>query len=70
MSRHRSLIALALATFTLAGCSAGDGAPTKQSEYLAVTDQWVKAAPVGMTAAVGTLSNDSDQNSPNRVGQQ
>ncbi|GED96528.1 copper chaperone PCu(A)C [Gordonia crocea] len=39
----------------LAGCGNDDAAP------LTITDQWVKAAPSGMTAAFGTLTNNGTQ---------
>jgi len=60
-------IGLALA-FALTGCS-GDAAPAAESaattpaaaqaDALTITDPWVKAADSGMTAAFGTLVNDS-----------
>ncbi|MCB7135605.1 copper chaperone PCu(A)C [Cellulosimicrobium marinum] len=51
---------------TLAACSSGaegasgDAPAAAEADALSITDPWVKAADEGMTAAFGTLTNDSD----------
>ncbi|HEV6955501.1 MAG TPA: copper chaperone PCu(A)C [Promicromonospora sp.] len=70
-TRTRLLAGLGALTLTaaLAACStgttdAGDDAATTpaaaEADALDITDPWVKAADEGMTAAFGTLTNDSD----------
>lgn len=56
----RPIAALAAAgsLFLLAACGNDDGAAPARP--LSVTDQWVKAAPDGMTALFATLANTSD----------
>ncbi|MFC9898418.1 copper chaperone PCu(A)C [Nocardia sp. NPDC127579] len=62
ISRTRVAATVAAASFLLAGCSStGDNAPESAADAVSVTDQWVKAAPEGMSAAFGTLTNDSDR---------
>lgn len=41
--------------------SSTSAAPTEEASSISMSDPWVKAAPDGMTAAFGTLVNDSDQ---------
>lgn len=54
-----------MAALSLAACSSTTPTPAASSaataQALSVTDPWVKAADSGMTAAFGTLVNDSDQ---------
>ncbi|GAA0205281.1 copper chaperone PCu(A)C [Glutamicibacter creatinolyticus] len=72
----KSLAALGLgAALLLTGCAPADGTtqePTaqnshneqhasRQADAVTVTDPWAKAAEKGMSAAFGTLRNDSDQ---------
>ena len=49
---------VAAASVSVAGCTKTDTAAGKTAaESVTVTDQWVKAAPTGMTALFGTLKN-------------
>lgn len=54
----------ATALLTLTACGATEAAPAATAgpaaEHLAVTDAWVKAAPDGMTAAFGTVTNTGE----------
>ncbi|MDF2824307.1 MAG: hypothetical protein K0R68_1715 [Mycobacterium sp.] len=45
----------------LAGCASAPEPATPQAQSVTVTDTWVKAAPDGMTAAFGTLTNTGDR---------
>lgn len=54
-----AFVAAAASLLVLAGCSSTDST-VPANEALAVSDQWVKAAPEGMTAMFATLSNHSD----------
>lgn len=54
-------VAVALVVPLSAGCSSDDGAaPVSQAAAVAITDQWVKAADQGMSAAFGEIANASD----------
>ncbi|MGB6124642.1 MAG: copper chaperone PCu(A)C, partial [Gordonia sp. (in: high G+C Gram-positive bacteria)] len=66
MAQRRTLIrsltmlaAAALTSVTLVACGSSDSSGT-EADSVTITDQWVKAAPSGMTAAFGTLHNSSD----------
>jgi len=61
-SLRRSVPAIGLCTaLFLAGCSAStDSNPMTAADAVTVSEQWVKAADTGMTAAFATLSNNSD----------
>ncbi|WP_405433676.1 copper chaperone PCu(A)C [Micromonospora sp. NBC_00617] len=73
-SRRRSAVVLATAAALVAvgaaGCGSSDGSSTAQPSpsvsasaaagVVTIRDPWVKAADKGMTAAFGTLVNDSD----------
>ena len=69
-SRNRLLAGLGTLTLaaTLAACStdaadvqdAAAGPAGAEAAALTITDPWVKAADTGMTAAFGTITNDSD----------
>lgn len=54
-----AFVAATASLLVLAGCSSTEES-VPASDALAVTDQWVKAAPEGMTAMFGTLTNNSD----------
>lgn len=68
-------IGAAVLTLSLAACgddsvsgaggnavvSGGSSAATAQADFFTVTDPWITAADEGMTAAFGTLVNDSPQ---------
>ncbi|MCA1305575.1 copper chaperone PCu(A)C [Microbacterium esteraromaticum] len=58
-TRRVSIVAAALLVLT--GCSPVAEASSAAGESVTMTDGWVKAAPEGMTAAFGTLTNDSDE---------
>ncbi|GAB2667884.1 copper chaperone PCu(A)C [Nocardia goodfellowii] len=58
----RGVLALGAVPLLLAACSSDDTATAQPAaEQVSITDQWVKAAPSGMSAAFGTLTNDSAQ---------
>lgn len=60
----RTVVAGAAATLTLTAlvaCSSNDAAQATDAEAITVSDQWVKAADTGMTAAFGVLRNSSDR---------
>ncbi|MEV0246980.1 copper chaperone PCu(A)C [Nocardia sp. NPDC050712] len=58
----RGAAALATVPFLLVACSSTEDTATRTAaEQVSLSDQWVKAAPSGMSAAFGTLTNDSDQ---------
>ncbi len=57
--RRAALAPLVALVATLAACSTGTAAGTG-TDQLSITDPWAKAADSGMTAAFGTLVNDSD----------
>lgn len=57
----RGLAVAAAVPLLLAGCSSKDAAGGKAAEVVSITDQWVKAADGGMSAAFGQLSNAGDQ---------
>ncbi|WP_201450604.1 copper chaperone PCu(A)C [Gordonia sp. YY1] len=60
-SVRRPLAVLAMATLPitlLAACSSDDDATT-QAQSVTISDQWVKSADTGMTAAFGTVANTS-----------
>ncbi|MFI5953023.1 copper chaperone PCu(A)C [Cryptosporangium sp. NPDC051539] len=72
--RTRGLVLLASATLTgalLTGCGSTDAATPSPSEApsastspataVSITDPWIKAADTGMTAAFGTLVNNTDK---------
>ncbi|GGK29121.1 hypothetical protein GCM10010124_22340 [Pilimelia terevasa] len=64
-ARYAALLAAALLAAPLSGCGSADppsaAAPsTAAAQSLRIQDPWVKAADKGMTAAFGTLVNDSD----------
>lgn len=62
-SLSRAAALLAVASLALAGCAASAPAPAASpvvaGESVSVTDAWVKAADAGMSAAFGTVHNDS-----------
>ncbi|MGW6035090.1 copper chaperone PCu(A)C [Gordonia terrae] len=64
-NRIRTSIVAALATVlalsALVGCSSDTEQPATSADGLRITEQWVKAAPSGMTAAFGELTNDTGQ---------
>lgn len=53
---------LAATVLALAGCAAATPTPSAApaGEVVSVTDAWVKSAESGMSAAFGTLTNESD----------
>ncbi|MFE7799358.1 copper chaperone PCu(A)C [Nocardia sp. NPDC057440] len=55
----RAAAVLASVPLLLVGCSSDDkdAAPTKAADSITVTDQWIKAADSGMSAAFGDLNN-------------
>ncbi|GAC58408.1 hypothetical protein GOHSU_38_00470 [Gordonia hirsuta DSM 44140 = NBRC 16056] len=61
-----AIVAAAAPLLILTGCSSTDSSPAadsaaaQQQDRLVVTDQWVKAAPEGMTALFATLTNPGD----------
>ncbi|MEV6280752.1 copper chaperone PCu(A)C [Nocardia sp. NPDC051832] len=58
----RTAAALAAVPFLLVACSSNDSATAAPaSDQVSIADQWVKAAPGGMSAAFGTITNNSDQ---------
>ncbi|WP_194813643.1 copper chaperone PCu(A)C [Nocardia sp. XZ_19_385] len=58
----RGAAALAAVPFLLVACSSNDAPAGKSAaDQVSITDQWVKAAPGGMSAAFGKITNDSDQ---------
>ncbi|MFD6463938.1 copper chaperone PCu(A)C [Streptomyces roseolus] len=57
----RGAAALAAVPLVLVACSANDTAGKAAADQVSIGDQWVKAAPGGMSAAFGTLTNDGDQ---------
>ncbi|MBD0860885.1 copper chaperone PCu(A)C [Gordonia sp. zg691] len=65
INRIRTGIAAAIATVlalgALVGCSSDTDEPATSADGVRITEQWVKAAPSGMTAAFGELTNDTDQ---------
>ncbi|WP_406277872.1 copper chaperone PCu(A)C [Nocardia sp. NBC_00881] len=57
----RCAAAAAAVPFLLVACSSNDKPDTaKSADAVTITDQWVKAADSGMSAAFGDLSNSSD----------
>ncbi|MBM7368971.1 copper chaperone PCu(A)C [Gordonia hydrophobica] len=60
--RSAALVAAALLLVVgLAACGDDDTADAPDAKAITVSDQWVKAADSGMTAAFGTISNSSDR---------
>ncbi|MEU8897400.1 copper chaperone PCu(A)C [Nocardia sp. NPDC048505] len=58
----RGTAALTAIPLLLVACSSNDDtAAASSADRVTIADQWVKAAPGGMSAAFGTLTNDSDQ---------
>lgn len=62
---RRTLTLFAASVLVLTGCASTDSqpaadAPPEAAESISITDAWVKAAPEGMTAAFGMLSNATD----------
>ncbi len=60
-----ALLAAVAPVLILSACSSSDGdkagsSASQQQSALAVSDQWVKAAPDGMTAMFGKLTNNGD----------
>lgn len=53
-------VATILALSALVGCSNDTDDTATSADGLRITEQWVKAAPSGMTAAFGELSNTTD----------
>ncbi|WP_043683341.1 copper chaperone PCu(A)C [Nocardia vulneris] len=56
----RGVAAAAAVPLLLVACSSNEKAEAKSAEAVTITDQWVKAADGGMSAAFGQLSNGSD----------
>ena len=57
-------ILLAVAAFALTGCATSTQAPEETgtaADGVTISDAWVKSAESGMSAAFGTLHNDSDE---------
>ncbi|MGW5311863.1 copper chaperone PCu(A)C [Nocardia thailandica] len=62
-SRAVGLAAVAAALFGAAACTADPAAPAPSgtsADRITLTDQWIKAADSGMSAAFGTLRNSGD----------
>ncbi|MGY2062945.1 copper chaperone PCu(A)C [Nocardia gipuzkoensis] len=58
----RAAVLLAAAVpLLVTGCSSGSGGTPAQADTVTVSDQWVKAADSGMSAAFATFTNDSDR---------
>lgn len=57
ISLSRAALVAAI-TLTLAACSVGT--PSDDASSLTIADAWVKAAPDGMTAAFGRITNSAD----------
>lgn len=55
------LIGAALSLTALVACSSDDDSAASDADAITVTDQWVKTAPSGMTAAFATLTNSTDR---------
>lgn len=55
-----AVILTAVASMTLAACGGDDASSSTQASIVTVQDPWVKEVKAGMTAAFGTLKNDSD----------
>ncbi|RDI63487.1 copper chaperone PCu(A)C [Nocardia pseudobrasiliensis] len=61
-TRAAALLAAAIVPLLVAGCSSGSGTDNRaQADAVTVTDQWVKAADTGMSAAFARFTNDSDR---------
>jgi len=62
--RHRSAALLITATASipllLAGCSSGGTSAAADANSVTVSDQWIKAADAGMSAAFANFTNNSD----------
>ncbi|PSR65709.1 hypothetical protein C8258_20840 [Nocardia sp. MDA0666] len=62
--RHRSAALLITATASipllLAGCSSGGTSTAADANSVTVSDQWIKAADAGMSAAFANFTNNSD----------
>ncbi|MFR9749962.1 copper chaperone PCu(A)C [Nocardia sp. 004] len=57
----RGAAATAMVPFLMVACSSNDEtAATSAADAVTISDQWVKAADSGMSAAFGILNNDSD----------
>ncbi|MFF5077252.1 copper chaperone PCu(A)C [Actinoplanes sp. NPDC000266] len=61
IARRSFVTAAALVAATLAGCGSTSDASAPAAATLTVKDPWVKAVDKGMTAAFGTLVNDTGQ---------
>ncbi|WP_084512897.1 copper chaperone PCu(A)C [Nocardia mikamii] len=63
-ARHRSAALLITATASipllLAGCSSGGTSTAADANSVTVSDQWIKAADAGMSAAFANFTNTSD----------
>lgn len=60
--RHKIFTAAALtATFALAGCSSEPEPEPTAAQSITIEDQWVKAAPTGMSAGFAELTNSGDK---------
>ncbi|GAA2177079.1 copper chaperone PCu(A)C [Leucobacter tardus] len=60
-ARFTSLLLAGSAVFALAGCAtAADAEPTPAADAVTIEGAWVKTGDDGMTAAFGTLANESD----------
>ncbi|WFN93687.1 copper chaperone PCu(A)C [Gordonia sihwensis] len=57
--RSLGLTAAALLSFVVVACGSDDSS-APASDSITISDQWVKAAESGMTAAFGTIANSSD----------
>ncbi|BAH51301.1 copper chaperone PCu(A)C [Rhodococcus opacus] len=51
----------ACAAVLLTGCSSSTDAPATEADAITVSDQWVKAADTGMSAAFAQLTNTGDR---------
>lgn len=55
------LLSVAAPLLVLTACGDDNDTPTSEADQLTVSDQWVKAAPDGMTSAFGTFTNTGDR---------
>ncbi|MFC4124549.1 copper chaperone PCu(A)C [Nocardia rhizosphaerae] len=53
-------VALSLLTVFASACAESDPAPTASADQVTMSDQWIKAADSGMSAAFGNLKNSGD----------
>lgn len=58
--RRLAVAAAAIVPLALAGCSSGGTTTTADADSIAVSNQWIKAADAGMSAAFAEFTNRSD----------